>query len=257
MQATHNLLVTAPASASRRQLLLAATVLNTPGVLTACSSSDTVQTSAGALRRTWSPGGDGANLPLIDLVRHATLAPSSHNTQCWRFQIADKSISISPDFTRRCPAVDPDDHHLFVSLGCAAENLVHSALAAGLQADARFNPAGDGIIEVNLEATNRRVTPLFLAIAARQCTRGDYDGQPISTAELRQLEKAGTGDGVSVRLLTARPVIESLLAYVVAGDTAQMNDPAFMAELNATSGPGGAYLRALEDTQCNTQEKRH
>jgi len=169
--------------------------------------------------------------PPGDLVRHATLAPSSHNTQCWRFQIADKSISISPDFTRRCPAVDPDDHPLFVSLGCATENLVHAALAAGLQADGRFNPAGDGIIAVNLEAIQKRVTPLFQAIAHRQCTRGDYDGQPISPDELRQLEKAGTGEGVSVRLLTARLAIESVLAYVVAGNAAQMNDPAFMAEL--------------------------
>jgi len=74
---------------------------------------------------------------------------------------------------------------------------------------------------------------LFQAISERQCTRGDYDGQPISSAELRQLEQAGNGDGVSVRLLTARPTIESVLEYVVAGNTAQMNDVAFVAELTA------------------------
>lgn len=168
-----------------------------------------------------------------DLVRQAVLAPSSHNTQCWRFQIAEKSISIAPDFTRRCPVVDPDDHHLFVSLGCATENMVHAALAGGLHADPRFDPSGDGVIAVNLEATRKRITPLFEAISERQCTRGDYDGQPISPAELRQLEQAGTGDGVSVRLLTARPAMESVLEYVVAGNTAQMNDTAFVAELEA------------------------
>ena len=167
------------------------------------------------------------------LVRQAVLAPSSHNTQCWRFRIAEKSISISPDLARRCPAVDPDDHHLFVSLGCATENMVHAALATGLHADTRFDPGGDGVIVVNLEATQTRVSPLFLAISVRQCTRGDYDGQPISPAELRQLEQAGTGDGVSVRLLTARPAMESVLQYVVAGNTAQMNDAAFVAELKA------------------------
>src|SRR5579859_6334017 len=59
---------------------------------------------------------------LRDLVRYATLAPSSHNTQCWKFKLGDDHIAISPDYSRRCPAVDPDDHHLFVSLGCAAEN---------------------------------------------------------------------------------------------------------------------------------------
>ena len=168
-----------------------------------------------------------------DLVRHAVLAPSSHNTQCWRFQIAEKSIIVAPDLTRRCPAVDPDDHHLFVSLGCATENLLQAALAAGFHADPRFEPSGDRTIAVNLEATQKRITPLFQAIPERQCTRGDYDGQPISPAELRQLELAGTGDGVSVRLLTARTAMESVLEYVVAGNTAQMNDAAFVAELKA------------------------
>ncbi len=38
-----------------------------------------------------------------------------------RFHIAETAITITPDFTRRCPAVDPDDHHLFVSLGLRPE----------------------------------------------------------------------------------------------------------------------------------------
>ena len=168
-----------------------------------------------------------------DLVRQAVLAPSSHNTQCWRFQVADKSISIAPDLTRRCPAVDPDDHHLFVSLGCATENMVHAALAAGFHAEPRFDASSDGIIAVNLEVTQAHSSQLSQAISERQCTRGDYDSQPISPAELRQLEQAGTGIGVSVRLLAARPAMEGVLEYVVAGNTAQMNDPAFVAELKS------------------------
>jgi hypothetical protein len=62
-----------------------------------------------------------------ELARYATLAPSSHNTQCWKFRLGEQSVSILPDFQRRCPVVDPDDHHLFVSLGCAAENLLQAA----------------------------------------------------------------------------------------------------------------------------------
>ena len=64
-----------------------------------------------------------------ELVRYATLAPSSHNTQCWKFAVEGKGITILPDLSRRCPVVDPDDHHLYVSLGCAAENLVLAAKA--------------------------------------------------------------------------------------------------------------------------------
>ncbi len=43
-----------------------------------------------------------------ELVRYATLAPSSHNTQCRKFGVEDTSISIVPDLSRCCPAVDPD-----------------------------------------------------------------------------------------------------------------------------------------------------
>lgn len=143
------------------------------------------------------------------------------------------SLLIVPDLTRRCPAVDPDDHHLFVSLGCAAENVVHAAPAAGLHAEPRFNSSGEGGIVLTLESTQQRVSPLYHAISERQCTRGDYDGQPIAAAELRLLELAGSGDGVSVRLFTGRPATESVLEYVVAANTAQMSDAAFAAELKA------------------------
>jgi len=214
-------------------LLLAAACATATPTLTACSSSDAVQSAARALRRPGVQSLGTATSPMHDLVRQAVLASSSHNTQCWRFRIAEKSITIAPDLTRRCPAVDPDDHHVFVSLGCAAENMVHAALATGLHADPRFDPSGDGMITVNLEATQERISPLFSAISERQCTRGDSDGQPISAAELSQLEQAGTGDGISLRMLTARPAIESVLEYIVAANTVQMNDAAFVAELNS------------------------
>ena len=66
-----------------------------------------------------------------DLIRYATLAPNGHNTQPWKFRERDGRIDISPDLARRTPVVDPDDHHLFISLGCAAESLALAAAAGG------------------------------------------------------------------------------------------------------------------------------
>ena len=217
----------------RRFLIGAAAGASALPSLTACSNGADEQEAARALRRIDPSVNEDAAAIKQALVRYATLAPSSHNTQCWRFHIAETSITIAPDLTRRCPAVHPDDHHLFVSLGCAAENLAHAALALGLHADARFDPAGDGRIAISLEASQPSASPLFHAITERQCTRGDYDGQALAPAELKLLEAAGTGQGVSVRLLTARPAIESVLDFVVAANTVQMNDPAFIAELTA------------------------
>ncbi len=104
-------------------------------------------------------------------------------------------------------------------------------MAIGLRADARFDPAADGSVRVELAAAKAAASPLYDAIFERQCTRGDYDGKPLTTTELRQLEQAGSGPGVRVLLFTARPALENVLSYVVAANTAQMNDPAFVAEL--------------------------
>lgn len=40
---------------------------------------------------------DAQSAQLKELVRYGTLVPSSHNTQCWQFQIDDRGITILPD----------------------------------------------------------------------------------------------------------------------------------------------------------------
>jgi len=163
-----------------------------------------------------------------ELVRFATLAANSHNTQPWTFTAGTDRIVIAPDFARRCPAVDPDDHHLFISLGCAAENLVLAASMLGLKA----NPIveGDEIV-IDLEAAPSSSSPLAEAITVRQSTRTIYDGKPVSPESLRLLESACREPGVSAIMITDRANISDVADYVAQGNSAQMRDKAFMDEL--------------------------
>ena len=201
--------------------------------MSACSKGsdpDTYEAVAQRIRQS-SPSRDIEGLPLRqELVRYATLAPSSHNTQCWKFSIDDKAITIVPDLSRRCPAVDPDDHHVFVSLGCAAENLVQAALAHGLGGDTTFDGTRN-IVRVALSPTTAQDSVLYQAIPARQCTRADYDGKPLSGEELGLLERAGTSGEVRLLMLTEPVRMERVLELVVQANTAQMADPAFIKEL--------------------------
>jgi hypothetical protein len=205
-------------------------------MLTGCSSGTGGERYEQSVQDTWRRSRvdtrEHAAL-LRELVRYATLAPSSHNTQCWKFRIEQGAISILPDLARRCPAVDPDDHHLFVSLGCAAENLMQAASANGLRGQAVFDAAGGDAVRIALEPAGAAASPLFHAIPERQCTRAEYDGKPVSAQELALLETAGTGEGVRVIMVTARETMEKVLEYVVQGNSAQMRDPAFVAELKA------------------------
>lgn len=201
-----------------------------------CSSGTTAVSYENAVSSTWrhSTGGAGDKPTLLrELVRYATLAPSSHNTQCWKFHLEDRSISVLPDLSRRCPVVDPDDHHLFVSIGCATENMIQAALANGLHGNVIFDDSARKELRVLLEPTKAVATSLFNAIPERQSTRAEYDGKPISMNELALLERAGQGNGVRIILLTERAAMEKVLEYVVQGNMAQMNDRAFVEELKA------------------------
>ncbi len=166
-----------------------------------------------------------------ELVRYATLAASSHNTQCWKFKLEAQQISILPDLARRCPAVDPDDHHLYVSLGCAIENLLQAAQAFGLKGDVDLQLTDT--IKIQLESTQPIRSQQFEAIPERQSTRAEYDGQSLSPEDLKLLEKVAIADGMNLILLTEKRAMEKVLEYVIAGNTAQMNDAAFVKELKS------------------------
>lgn len=142
--------------------------------------------------------------------------------------------------------VDPDDHHVFVTLGCASENLIQAALAHGFAASPGFHATED-TVRVTLTPAAARASPMFLALASRQCTRGDYDGRPLSGDDLRLLERAAASDGVRLLMLTERPAMERVLAHVVQGNTAQMADPAFLGELKSWMRFHGADAARARD----------
>jgi len=167
---------------------------------------------------------------IADVIRYATLAANSHNTQPWRFGLTHNAIEILPDPSRRTPAVDPDDHHLFVSLGCAATNLALAAAASGRPGEV----AVDGE-RVRYSFTNGtlRDDPLVAAIVRRQSTRADYDGRAVPSADLATLQAAGAMPGVDLLIITEPAAVAKIRDLVVAGNDAQMRDVAFMRELKS------------------------
>jgi nitroreductase len=165
-----------------------------------------------------------------ELVRFATLAANSHNTQPWKFHLAPSRTEILPDFSRRTPIVDPDDHHLFASLGCAAENLVLAAAATWWRGESLYDAGAERIV-INLTRSSPDASVLFEAIPHRQSTRAEYDPRQVDPVQLTTLMDAARVPGVDVVMLTDRPRIEQVLELVVAGNTAQIANPAFVREL--------------------------
>ncbi|MEQ8462445.1 Acg family FMN-binding oxidoreductase [Coleofasciculus sp. E1-EBD-02] len=169
-----------------------------------------------------------------ELIRLATLAPSGHNTQPWKFSLDATIIRIYPDYSRRLPIVDPDNHALFISLGCALENLLIAAQHSGFNGEVEYFPDGEAqdCLLVHLHPNSHPAdTALFHAIPKRQSTRCAYDSRAIPVTDLQELEKANTQDGIQLRLFTEADDIEQITDFVKQGNRHQFNNPAFVNEL--------------------------
>jgi len=147
---------------------------------------------------------------LTRLLTAAALAPSGHNTQPWRFSVEGERITILPDPSRRLPVVDPDDHALYISLGCAVENLVVAARGEGYHAEVDDTglDGEDPALTVHLRPGGTSDGPgngLPAAISQRQSTRRPYDGRAVPVADLGRLEAASRQEGVDS---TSSPIRE-------------------------------------------------
>lgn len=171
-----------------------------------------------------------APAPLQALVRYATLAANGHNTQPWKFAVKQDAIEIQPDYTRRLPIVDPDDRELWISLGCALENLLIAARAAGYAPEVTY-PAAADVIRVGLAAAAPQADPLFDAIPMRQNTRSDYDGQAVIAADLDQAQALPLEPGTAWHFVTSVGGLEMIQEYVQQGNLSQYANKAFVEEL--------------------------
>lgn len=184
---------------------------------------------AGDMRRPFDQSTTGA-AQSRELVRYATLAASGHNAQPWKFAIQNQAIEIYPDYTRRLPVADAHDRELWISLGCALENLLVAAGALGYATEVSY-PAATDVIRVRLAKGTARGSRLFDAIPLRQNTRSEYDRQPIKRAELDQLQAVPLEPGVALQIVTNPRDLDAIVEYLNHGDLSQYADPAFVDEL--------------------------
>ena len=193
-----------------------------------------------------------ARSTLEELIHLASLAPSGHNTQPWRFSITGNEISLYPDFSRRLPVVDPDDHALYISLGCALENLVIAAKAKGLEAQVTYQlDSGEpDQIAIALQESSRqesspklyyppilspeeRLSPKqwLQAMQQRQSTRCSFSSKSIPAQQIHQLALMGWETGVHLTFFTTPKQIQSMVVWVKEGNRHQFSNPAFVDEL--------------------------
>lgn len=182
---------------------------------------------------------------LAYLVRYAILAPSTRNTQPWSFRVGEHTVELRVDSARAQPVADADAREMFISAGCALENLLIAAHHFGyatqtdvapdaddawLAARVRFEP-GEPHMSVAQQA-------LFDAITARRTQHSPYDGTAVTQVDLEALSLAGAEPGIAIDWIYDEKRRADIDALVMRADALLFARPEYRRELGEWIGTG-------------------
>ena len=187
---------------------------------------------------------------LRDLVALATRAPSSHNTQPWRFHaLDDETIELRADRSRALPVVDPDDRALVISCGAALGTLRAAIRAAGFAGEVERLPEAhdpDLLARVRLgEPMDPTRVDLARAdaIPRRHTNRRAFAAREVPLTVLGILQHVAWMEGAWLRAVIDGDEKTAVADLVAAGDCLQAEDPAFRRELAAWMHPNRTTSR--------------
>lgn len=183
------------------------------------------------------------------LIKFAVLAPSSHNSQPWKFFVRNDSVEIQPDFTRALPKSDTNHRQLFISLGCALENLLIAADYFGFRTSVKyfFGASNGTTIFVRLAGGDARAgvrdaRHLIFSIPRRNTNRSKYHGDPPEESFVAYMKNCAEFD-MRVDVISKKQKRDAIAAVVVDAGITAMEDSGFREELSlyVKSNITGAY----------------
>jgi nitroreductase len=198
-------------------------------------------------------GVDEASLPqesdsrerLTYLLRYAILAPSSHNTQPWRFAVGEDEIRVYADRSRWMKVADVDQRELHISIGCALENLLIAAEHFRYGHRVAYLPQGEEDDLVALvtfeqagEASSFRPPELFDAIPDRRTNHNVYDGREIPEEDVERLQACCVEEDILLHTTDEPAIKRAVDEMIVRADAMQFADPAWREELGYWMGQG-------------------
>lgn len=183
------------------------------------------------------------------LLSYAILAPSSHNTQPWKFNVSGDEIRLYADETRWLRVADVDQRELYISLGCALENLLVAAEHFGYGSNVTYFP-GEVSGKEDLVAVMKlapaqapggqssRDPRLFDAILTRHTNRKPYEDRAIPESTLEMLQNQSADGDIKIYLTSDKKVINEFGDLVVRADKIQYSDTNYKSELGYWLGQG-------------------
>ncbi len=140
------------------------------------------------------------NADFLKMVEYGIKAPSGHNTQPWKFKLNENSIDIYPNFSKELSVIDANHRELYISLGCAVENICIASNELGyLYRIEIIKQDSLSFIRIGLqksEVNNKNL--LFAQIDKRQTNRSIYKSEIIQVNVIDELKKVYNKNSVSI-----------------------------------------------------------
>ncbi|RLA32780.1 MAG: hypothetical protein DRR03_08320 [Gammaproteobacteria bacterium] len=201
-------------------------------------------TEAWELSASQFPAHGSARERLGFLLRYAILAPSTHNTQPWRFTTGSDRLLVYRDRSRWLQVADPSQRELHLSVGCALENLLIAARAFGYTPRVTYFPhpmGADCVAQVELPEPAALARPkggLLDAVTRRHTIRKPFRPRAVPEADLKRLETV-CGDRTVMLYLSDDPLVKQRLELMVGeADARLFAEPAYREELGHWIGEG-------------------
>jgi nitroreductase len=178
------------------------------------------------------------------LLRYAILAPSSHNSQPWEFSVTGNDIAVGADELRWLEAADPEKRELYISVGCALENLCVAAEHFGFDPQVSYHEPNDTdyVATVTLlddaELPTPRPSELFGALTTRYTTHDPFENRPLGDDIREKLRALVVADGISLHLVDDSEMKTAISKLQAEADRLLMEDPAYRKELGHWIGLG-------------------
>ncbi len=141
----------------------------------------------------------GQNPDFLKMVEYGIKAPSGHNTQPWKFKLSENSIDVYPNLSKELPVVDGNHRELFISLGCAVENICIASNEFGYSYQTEIIKQDSlSFIRIELQKSEVAKNSLFTQIDKRQTNRHVYKSETIKTNTIDELKKVNIKKPVSI-----------------------------------------------------------
>lgn len=188
---------------------------------------------------------DMADFPSHGKIEHqlkfilgfAILAPSGHNSQPWNFDVEDDRIDILVNEERSLAQSDPERRQLYVSLGCALENLIVAGKHFGFHCEVTYFP---NHLNQNLVARvvfskdlsrGTKENNLASAIKERRTNRGKYVASKEVDIFLDLIEKFSE-KGIKISIVTDQKIKAPIADIVNTAQIEVMEEDYFREELS-------------------------